>query len=58
MKTWNININAENEEEALKLINVLAETFKTAVKFGLPLDHIYADMNGCVGDKLVCERTK
>ena len=58
MKQWTVTINAENEEEAVKLLNFLIETFKVADKFNEPLDHVYADKNGAIGDNLICERNK
>ena len=58
MKKWNITITAENETEALTLIDLLKNTFQIASKFDLPLDHIYADMNGAIGNNLICEQVK
>ena len=58
MKKWNITITAKNEKEALKLINLLNETFKFADKVNEPLHHIYADINGKDGDALVCEEDR
>jgi len=58
MKNWNITIKSESENEALKLLKLLTETFTMAAKYDLPLDHIYADVNGTMGDKLICERIK
>ena len=56
MKQWTVTINAENEAEALKHLTFLTETFRVAEKFGEPLDHVYADKNGAIGDNIICER--
>lgn len=55
MKKWNISIRAENEKEAIKLIQFLKDTFEFAAKVDEPLHHIYADTNGTIGSNLVCE---
>ena len=58
MKKWNITIEAENEKDALTLIDLLKNTFEISSKFDLPLHHIYADMNGAIGNNLICEEVK
>ena len=58
MKKWNITLTAENEEQALILVNLLKKTFELSAKFGEPLHHIYADMNGGIGNNLICENVK
>jgi len=58
MKKWNITITAESEEQAIKLASLLKETFEISAKFDQPLHHIYADMNGDLGNSLICELDK
>jgi hypothetical protein len=58
MKTWNITLTAENEEEALELIKVMKSTFEFAAKFKEPLHHIYADRKRKCQSKLICEVEK
>lgn len=58
MKKWNITVEAENEQDALELVKLMAQTFEVATKLNEPLHHIYADSKRTKGSKLICELEK
>ena len=55
MKQWNITVTAENEEKALKLVNVLSKALEMSIKVNEPLHHVYADDKK---NKIECEENR
>ena len=55
MKHWNITLKAENEKEALKLINLLQKTFEIGCKLDEPVHHISASGENY---ELICGEVK
>ena len=56
-KKWNVSIEAETEQEAVKLLTTLLETFKFAAITDKPLHHVFLDLNE-QGNKLICTEHK
>jgi hypothetical protein len=52
MKTWTITINAENEKNALELLNLLIKSFKLAVSLNKPMEILYASKEN--GESIKC----
>ena len=57
MKNWNVSIKAENEQEAVKLLTSLLETFKYAAIIDEPLHHVFLDLDEN-GNKLTCTENR